>query len=139
MKDDFFVAYGIAQKHHAGQLYGNHDYMYHLEAVADRIKNETDSHLCVAYLHDIIEDTDYTVEELASVFDKSIVDAVIAITKVKGEDYLDYLCRVADNKLAWDVKIADTLCNLNESVKGKQWGRVRKYNKQLGLLVGNDV
>lgn len=135
MNNNFNLAFDLALKHHTDQLYGDRPYICHLNDVAASLEKESSAHKCVAYLHDILEDTDCTAEDLARYFDEDIVDAVIAITKVKGESYQDYIQKVKSNDLALDVKIQDTLCNLNESVKGKQWNRVRKYSKQLFLLV----
>lgn len=63
-----------------------------------------------------------------------MADAVVSVTKIKGESYKDYIKRVRANDLALKVKIADTLCNLEESVKIRDMKRIKKYTKQLELL-----
>ncbi|WP_197034489.1 hypothetical protein [Streptobacillus canis] len=54
----------------------------------------------VALLHDVIEDSDYTLEDLNVYFDKDVIEAVKVITKVKGEKYMEYLERVKNNNIA---------------------------------------
>lgn len=69
----------------------------------------------VAALHDIVEDTTMTHEAIERAFGKTISDAVRAITKIKGEDYHDYLSRVARNPLARLVKVVDLRHNADLS------------------------
>lgn len=131
-----FQARQWALRAHANQMYGEHDYSYHLKQVAGSVYEAhcSDSHICVAYLHDILEDTDVTEALLRAHFSAEVVDAVVAITKIDGEKYSDYIAKVAANKIALDVKLQDTLCNLTESLKTGQWGRVRKYAEQMKQL-----
>jgi (p)ppGpp synthase/HD superfamily hydrolase len=126
----------FAFKKHAGQMYGEEGYDYHLNMVAGSVcdAGESESVIAVAYLHDIIEDTDVTDGDLINLFGYEIADAVMALTKVKGEKYSQYLDKVAANQTALTVKMHDTLSNLRESVKTRQWGRVKKYSEQLKLL-----
>lgn len=126
-------AYKLAAVRHADQFYGSHSYMYHLSMVTNSVRVIA-THIAVAYLHDILEDTSCTVAELSEFFPDEVVEAVVALTKIPGEDYYEYIARVKGNPIALHVKIHDSLCNLTESVKTQQWGRVRKYSKQLGLL-----
>lgn len=137
MMDDIdFVdlAWEFANHYHGVQKYGEECYMYHLLQVVEGIKHCSQNHMIVAYLHDILEDTDCTEECLREHFSDEIVDAVVAITKVDGEDYIDYIKRVTSNAIAHKVKIYDTLCNLTESVKTERWNGVRRYCGQLELL-----
>lgn len=126
-------AYSISSHYHKGQMYGEKSYMYHLALVSFSVGADENSK-AVAYLHDILEDTACKTEELSQMFPREIVEAVVAITKIPGEKYSDYINKVACNKLALHVKVHDTLCNLTESTKLGQWGRVRKYSEQLKQL-----
>ena len=63
-----------------------------------------------------------------------IANAVVSVTKVEGESYNDYIHRVKNNSLGLKVKIADTLCNLEESSKIQDQHRIKRYTKQLQLL-----
>lgn len=75
--------------------------------------NDTISRM-VAILHDVIEDTGLT-EEVLKVLGLPIVviDAVVAMSKVSGEDYWEYLRRVKANEVARRVKIADIRDNMS--------------------------
>ena len=61
----------------------------------------------VAYLHDIVEDTDITIEKIYKEFGEEIGDAVKAITKSGEMDYTEYIEGIKANELARAVKIAD--------------------------------
>ena len=65
-----------------------------------------------AVLHDVIEDTDVTADDLrAAGCPEEVVVAVVALSKVDGEAQVDYLARVAVNPLAKRVKLADIADN----------------------------
>jgi len=138
-RDVFDIAYALAEKWHAGQMYGDHPYMYHLNAVVDSIKRKwgdgNRALLAVAVLHDILEDTDLTEEELISAVGKDITKCVVALTKKEGEAYDAYIYRVKEYHYSKEVKIHDTLCNLTESIMADSAYRVKKYSNQLQLLV----
>jgi len=69
----------------------------------------------VAVLHDTVEDTNLTLEALANAgFDDTIVNAIDAISKRKGETNEDYWTRVKSNKLALQVKLVDIAHNSSE-------------------------
>ena len=128
-------AYSVARVYHGDQMYGDMPYLYHLLQVRDSVAGFGLNHQIVAMLHDVLEDTAYTETDLRMTFGQDVVDAVVAMTKLKGEYIVDYLARVMANDIAHVVKIHDTMCNLQESVKTKQWRRVTKYCKQLEILV----
>ena len=88
----------------------------------------------IGLLHDILEDTAMTEAVLRSLFDKDIVNAVVALTKVADEPYEAYIERVRGNALALKVKMHDSLCNLKESMVRGDKKRILKYSKQLQLL-----
>lgn len=131
------LAEHIAMKYHAGQMYGIEPYTAHLFAVRDAVAGaSTDERLqVVAVLHDILEDTDCDLLILNTLFEDNIVAAVVAMTKKKGQQYVDYISQVKANSMARVVKCFDTLCNLNESMKRSDLERVKKYSTQLNLLV----
>ncbi len=59
-------------------------------------------------LHDIIEDTDYTIENLREKgYSKEVLEAIDCLTKRDGEDYDEYLERSMSNPIAQKVKSAD--------------------------------
>lgn len=106
------LALAIAQDGHAGQVdKSGIDYMDHINGVVDSCYSETEK--IVAALHDLVEDTGYTLQDIANYFNKEIVEAVDAITHRKGESRLDYLKRVKANKIALAVKKSDVFNNVN--------------------------
>ncbi len=90
--------------------------------------------MAVAILHDVIEDSDYTVEDLLNLdVPSEVANAVESLTKVKGENYEAFIERVLENKLATKIKIADIEDNINilrlNTVQNKDLERIAKYHK----------
>jgi (p)ppGpp synthase/HD superfamily hydrolase len=75
----------------------------------------TDNEKIVAYLHDIIEDTEIDFKFIDSEFGFVIAEAVEILTKKPGDLYIDYICRISGNMIARKVKIADLEDNMNIS------------------------
>ena len=131
-------AYEIAKKAHLGQVdKAGEDYITHPEQVASFVK--TDEEKAVAYLHDVIEDTELTLEDLNKYdFSKEVLEAVDIITKKRGEDYQSYLNSVKKNKLARAVKLADLRHNSDLTrlikVTEKDIKRKEKYQKAIDFL-----
>ena len=100
-------AYEIAKKAHLGQIdKAGEDYIKHPEKVASFVSSDEEK--AVAYLHDVIEDTELTLEDLREYgFSEEVLKAVDVITKKKGQDYQTYLNSAKENKLARVVKLAD--------------------------------
>lgn len=135
------AAYKIAKEKHAGQKdIGGKDYIYHPLYVASKVK--TPEAKVVALLHDIVEDTDMTLEDLAALgFPTKIVKAVDAVTKRKREGYFDYIDRVKKDPIATEVKIQDLKQNMDLTRLGRKplkrdLQRKMKYQKALGILEG---
>ena len=131
-------AYEIAKRAHLGQVdKAGEDYIKHPEKVASFVK--TDEEKAVAYLHDVIEDTELTLEDLYEYgFSKEVIEAVDIITKKRGEDYQSYLNSVKKNKLARAVKLADLRHNSDltrlTKVTEKDIERKEKYQKAIDFL-----
>lgn len=82
------LAFQVAQKVHAGQVdKAGKDYILHLTWI--QIYMDTDIEKAVAYLHDVLEDTNVTVDELRNMFPNEIIDGVIALTHRKDESYFE--------------------------------------------------
>ena len=118
----------------------------HLSSVAALV--ESDEEKAAAYLHDILEDTDYPEDQLRKEFGDKIVDAILMVTH-KGhldeEGYLDYIRKLKEsgNELAIAVKIADLTNNSDYTRLGvsgpdelpkKDRKRWEKYQKALAIL-----
>ena len=112
-------------------------YVFHPFHVAEQMKDEATT--IVALLHDVVEDTDYTLEDIAAEgFGQEIVEAVALMTHEDEVPYLDYVAKLKDNPIARAVKLADLAHNSDQSRLGeiddetKQ--RLEKYQKAISLL-----
>ena len=104
----------IAKLAHKGQKdKAGRDYFTHPAAVAAML--ETPEEKTVGYLHDTVEDTDVTVEEIRAVFGDEIADAVALMTHTDGVPYMDYVKEIGKNPLARKVKLADLTHNMDIS------------------------
>lgn len=128
----------LATAAHKGQTdKGGADYIKHPIAVAECFDDEEGQ--IVALLHDTIEDTEVTIENLrAEGFSDAILNAVYCLTQKKDESRNDYLQRVTENSLAAKVKIADLAHNSDlsriTSPTQKDFARVEKYTKEVTFL-----
>ena len=131
-------AYEIAKRAYLGQVdKAGEDYIKHPQKVASFVKSDEEK--AVAYLHDVIEDTELTLEDLYEYgFSKEVIEAVDIITKKKGENYQSYLNSVKKNKLARAVKLADLRHNSDltrlTKVTEKDIERKEKYQKAIDFL-----
>jgi (p)ppGpp synthase/HD superfamily hydrolase len=133
------LAYKIAMDAHAGQKYGNRDYYFaHVCVVEDKVRELFGNCFklrIVALQHDNLEDSDkYTIENMVDYFGTEVADAIVAIIKVEGESRNNYIKRVKRNELALKVKICDTICNLEASMKIQDSIRIVRYSEQLASL-----
>ena len=71
--------------------------------------------VCVALLHDVLEDTDVSLEELEALFPPEVTDTVSLLTRKPEQDYLDYIRAVKKHPAARMVKLADLAHNSDES------------------------
>ena len=132
------IALAIAKKAHAGQVdKAGIDYIQHPLYVANQVKTEQEK--SVALLHDVIEDSDVTADDLlASGLSNEVVTAVQTLTKKKGQSYQDYLEKVKSNNLARVVKLADLKHNSDlsrlKTVSNTDYERVKKYKNAIRYL-----
>lgn len=101
---------------------------------------EDESAKIVALCHDLLEDTDATVEDLKSIGLADVeIEAVQILTKPKKEDYLSYVEKIAKNPIARTVKMADLTHNMDltrlETITEKDLKRVEKYKKAFEILM----
>ena len=87
-------------------------YIYHPIIVAEQMKDEKST--IVALLHDVVEDTDMSLEYLSGIFDTEIINPIDAITRRDNEKYFDYIKRVKQNNIARKVKIVDVKHNMQQ-------------------------
>ena len=104
----------IAYAAHHGQVdKGGIPYIFHPMHLAEQMEDEYTT--CVALLHDVVEDTEVTLEELAKIFPEEVIEAVRVMTHGDDEPYYDYVRRVKENPIAKIVKLADLRHNSDES------------------------
>lgn len=109
--DYVMLAKEIATKAHAGQKdKAGVDYINHPAAVASLV--ETRELKTIAWLHDVIEDTELTAQNLLDAgIPAELVEVVEILTRKDGESYLEFIERVSKNRMATVVKIADLTHN----------------------------
>lgn len=134
------LAMTIAYQAHHGQTdHGGMPYIFHPYHLAEQMCDEYTT--CAALLHDVVEDTDMTIEELAKVFPKEIIDAVALLTHDDDTDYFDYVTAIKANPIARAVKQADLIHNSNRArleISESNLDMVQryeeKYRKALDIL-----
>ena len=112
-------------------------YVFHPFHLAEQMNTEETT--IVALLHDLVEDTDYTIEDLIDMgFDKSITDAIALMTHADNVAYMDYVRAIKDNPIAKTVKLADLKHNSDltrlETVDEKALSRREKYLKAIAIV-----
>lgn len=137
-------ARAYALKMHGGQQYGGRPYSVHLDDVAGIVRGAGADPVAVAvaYLHDVVEDTSATVEDVADAFGADVADAVALLTDVPGVNRRERKERTyarlttSKNRLAKLVKLADRLANVRASVAGGRSteGLLKMYRKEHGAF-----
>ena len=112
-------------------------YVYHPFHLAEQMDDEYST--CVALLHDVVEDTDITLDNLKEQgFPPEITDAIALMTHDDAVDYLDYVRAMKDNAIARKVKLADLAHNSDlsrlDKVDDKALERVKKYRQAMLIL-----
>ena len=135
---DIASARAIAERRHAGQVdKAGMPYITHPQRVAERLT--TPEAQVVGWLHDTVEDTGLTLEEVEARFGPATAAAVDAVSRREGEAWDAYLERVKADPVARQVKISDLIDNSNLSriprVTMKDVERQAKYNRALRYLL----
>ena len=118
-------------------------YIFHPMIVASSMQDEITT--CVALLHDVAEDTEISLEQLAEEFPESIMEPLRLLTHKEGTDYFEYIKKIKTNKNALKVKLSDIKHNMDESriVGGDvpkeklDWWRF-KYKRALEILLNKE-
>ena len=97
-------------------------------------------HIAVGYLHDVVEDTYLTLDDLKELgFGFDIIESVDRLTQREGEDYEEYLDRLTGDEVAWQVKLLDIMHNIsrNHKIKNKERREhlLKKYQAALAHLL----
>ena len=133
----------IAYDAHHGQTdQSGMPYIFHPYHLAEQMEDEIT--ICAALLHDVVEDTEVTFEELEKDFPKEVIDILKLLTHEDDEDYFEYVRRIKDHPGAKAVKMADLAHNSDQgrlegsagvSEEKKKWWEY-KYTKAKAILNG---
>lgn len=123
------IALEIALRAHKGQrdLDGKPVILHPLTVA---LKGNNESEIVAGLLHDVVEDTDWTFDDLLQAgISPEVVDALRLLTHSKDEPYLDYVRRIAEsrNRIAINVKSNDLDHNLARGRKGDHLKQVAKH------------
>ena len=106
------------QKHKGQKRIGGNDYISHPIAVWEMVKKQgyDEDYQITALFHDLLEDTDATENEILEYGSRNVLNAVKLLTKEKGYDMSTYINGIKNNPIAFVVKSADRLHNLNSAL-----------------------
>lgn len=112
-------------------------YVFHPFHVAEQMTDEITT--AIALLHDVVEDTDYTLQDLIDMgFPREVTDALALLTHEEGVPYLEYVAGIKADPAAMAVKLADLAHNSDsarlDSVDEKALERIEKYRKAMEIL-----
>ena len=116
-------------------------YVFHPFHLAEQMPDEETT--AVALLHDVIEDSERTLDELRKMgFSEAVVEAVALMTHADGVPYMEYVAQIKSNPIARTVKLADLRHNSDTSrldvVTDRDLEREEKYKKAIALLELSD-
>ncbi|OCA86250.1 bifunctional (p)ppGpp synthetase/guanosine-3',5'-bis(diphosphate) 3'-pyrophosphohydrolase [Pradoshia sp. D12] len=132
------LAIELAKKYHKDQFdKGGNPYINHPLAVMNRL--DTAEEKIVGVLHDIIEDTELTFDDLREYgFSEKIIAGIDSVTRREGEERGAFIYRAKLNELGRTVKIADLKENRDLSripnPQEKDYQRAEKYEREIRIL-----
>ena len=129
-------------KHYGQKDKANKPYLFHLLYVMNNV-NDLNAKI-VGVLHDILEDTDITRNDLLNYgFSEEIVIAVEILTKPKNQKYIDYIENIKKNDIATKVKLIDLKHNMNltrlPEISDNDLKRTIKYIKAYKYLMKENI
>lgn len=132
-------AFIVAIKAHQGQKdKGGKPYILHPIRVALNVKGKDER--IVALLHDVIEDTSYTIDDLDFLSEEQR-KALLLLTHDDNVPYMEYIVELKKNKIASKVKLADLEQNMNlkrlKTISNKDLKRLEKYKRAKEILLYN--
>jgi len=132
----------FAVKAHMGQKdKGGEPYILHPVRVMAAMRTPTER--MTAILHDVVEDTRFTIEDLRYMkYPEEVLDTLACLTRDHGETYEDFIKRAASNPVARKVKIADLEDNMKisrlEILNGGDMKRLNKYTRSWRYLISRE-
>lgn len=108
----------VKEKHANQKRKHGTPYYTHPFAVAEKLKQKgfDENYQAVGLMHDLLEDTDTTESEILHISSPELLKATILLTKLPGYDKKEYIERISKNNIAKNVKLADRIHNLEESI-----------------------
>lgn len=147
--------FAINAHHAAGVRYGAHPFVYHLDAVANTLLafgHDDAWLLAAAYLHDVVEDTPVTLDEISDAFGSIVRDYVDAVTDVKfdvngvlvgnrrARQELTYaklrVIAIKHGECVANLKLADRIANVEETIKTRS-SHLGMYHGEHDFFTGN--
>ena len=139
-------AFNFARQAHKGvRRQSGEPYIMHPLAVARIVCAEIglgSTSICAALLHDVVEDTDYTLDDLCEMgFPEEVIAVLALLTHEEGVPYMEYVEKIKENPIARTVKLADLMHNSDKTrledqdinaAALKRWEE--KYSKALEIL-----
>lgn len=119
------------------------DLPYILHPIRIMLKMNIKEEMIIAILHDVVEDSSITMNDLKLAgFNKSIISTLDLLSKKKSQSYSNYIKKIASNKKATKIKIADLEDNLIlqriNKIDSKDWPRIKKYHWAINYLMKNN-
>jgi (p)ppGpp synthase/HD superfamily hydrolase len=114
---------------------GGKPYILHCLHVMNKLKYEDDDELMqAAVMHDLIEDTDWTLDKLRELrFSDRVIHIITMLTHVDGEEYMEYIGYIGEDVDATKIKIQDLRHNSDlfriKGVRERDIKRIEKYQK----------
>ena len=113
-------------------------YVFHPVHLAEQMESEETA--IVALLHDVVEDTEYTLQDIAAMgFPQEVLEALALMTHDEAVPYMDYVVQLKGNPIARTVKLADLRHNSDltrlDTVDEKALARIEKYKKAIAELL----
>ena len=147
MKNQLAIAIALAATRHQEQFdKAGNPYILHTLKVMHYLRTEDQELMQIAVMHDLIEDTETTFQELIELgFSNRVIEGVRALTKMPGQSADEYFAAVAANKDAIRVKLADLRHNSDirrlKGITDKDIARMKKYHAmylRLKALLNDD-
>lgn len=127
----------FAIRAHGDQKYGPYPYIYHLTMVDNILCSygyTAPEARCTAYLHDVLEDTKITREELEKEFTSLIANWVYLVTNESGknrkERHQKTYPKIRTNQFAVALKLCDRIANVQFSIEMNDTGKLEMYRKE---------
>lgn len=134
-------ALDFSKEAHTGQFYGDEEYWTHPYRVALKLTcisgAVTENQFIIALLHDVVEDTEYTIDDIRERFGIEVAEGVELLTKDKTLSYSENIDRIikSGNVDAILVKLSDNMVNMSGDKSHMSAERREKLNDRYAKSV----